>query len=66
MYVGCWCYSAPSFNPLTNWQNIGGALVDMHLNCLNWFHFLILVGVSLFISIGYMIFMSLFLDILRM
>ena len=45
--------------------SVGNSLVGVHLNWLNWFHFLILEGGLLFILIGCMIFMSPFLDILR-
>ena len=37
----------------------------VHLNCLNCFHFLYVMGVSLIIVIGCMIFLSLFLDVIR-
>ena len=40
--------------------------VDVHLNWLNWFHFLILEVGLLVILIGYMIFLSSFLDVIRM
>ena len=45
--------------------SIGITLVDVHLNLLNWFHFLILEGVLLTILIDYMIFLSPFLDATR-
>ena len=38
-------------------------LLDVHLSCL---HFSILVVVSLIILLGYMIFLSQFLDLIRM
>ena len=41
-------------------------LVDVHLNLLNCFHFLILEGVILVILINCMIFLSPFLDVTRM
>ena len=41
-------------------------LVDVHLNLLNSFHFLILEGVILVILINCMIFLSPFLDVTRM
>ena len=41
-------------------------LANAHLNWVNWSHFLILVGDSLAILIGCMIFVSIFLDIIRM
>ena len=61
--VGFWCYTAGSLKSLTHFQNIGFVLVDIRLNCLNWFNFLILVTVSHVISTGCMIFISLILDI---
>ena len=42
------------------------AQVDVHLNWLNWFHFLIFKGGLLAILIDCMIFLSLFLDVARM
>ena len=47
-------------------QLIGITLVDVHLNWLNWFHFLILEGGLLVILIDCMIFLSPFLDVARM
>ena len=38
----------------------------VHLDCLNWFHFLILEGGLLIISIDCMTFLSAFLDVIRM
>ena len=46
--------------------SIGITLVDVHLNCLNKFFFLILKGGVLVILIDYMIFLSPFLDNTRM
>ena len=46
--------------------SIGITLVDVNLNWLNWFHFLILEGGLLLILIDCMIFLSPFLDITRM
>ena len=46
--------------------SIGITLVDIHLNWLNWFLFLILQGDLLLILIDYMIFLSQFLDVTRM
>ena len=46
--------------------SIGITLVDVHLNQLNWFHFLILEGGLLIILIDCMIFLSSFLDVTRM
>ena len=46
--------------------SIGIILVDVHLNWLNWFHFLILEGDLLVILIDCMIFLSPFLDVTRM
>ena len=41
-------------------------MVDVHLNWLNWFHFLVLEGNLLIILIDCMIFLSPFLDVTRM
>ena len=41
----------------------GLTLVEVHLNWLNWFHFVILKGGLLVILINCMIFLSLFLDV---
>ena len=41
-------------------------MVDVNLNWLNWFHFLILEGGLLVILIDCMIFLSPFLDVTRM
>ena len=46
--------------------SIGITLVDVHLNWLNWFLFLILEGDLLGILIDCMIFLSPFLDVTRM
>ena len=46
--------------------SIAFTLVDVHLNWMNWFHFFILVAGLLFILIGSMIFLSPFLDVIRM
>ena len=40
-------------------------MIDIHLNWLNWFHFLILKGGLLVIQIGCMIFVSPLLDVKR-
>ena len=48
---------AASLEPLAHW---------LHLNWLNWFHFLVLVGGLLVILIDCMIFLSPFLDVTRM
>ena len=45
---------------------IGITLVDVHLNWLNWFHFLFLEGGVLIILIDCMTFLSSFLDATRM
>ena len=45
---------------------IGIISVDVHLNWLNWFHFVILEGGLLVILIDFMIFLSPFLDATRM
>ena len=41
---------------------MGITLIDVYLNWLNWFHFLVLEGDVLVILIDYMIFLSPFLD----
>ena len=41
-------------------------MVDVHLNCLNWFLFLVLEGGLLVILIDCIIFLSPFLDVTRM
>ena len=62
-----------SLEPLAHRRNvaslvfsIGITLADVHLNWLNWFHFLILEGGLLVILIDCMIFVSPFLDLTRM
>ena len=45
------------------WQT---SLADVHLNWLNWFHFVILEGGLLVILIDCIIFLSPFLDVTRM
>ena len=47
-------------------SSTGILLVDVHLNFLNWFHFLFLEGGLLVILIDCMIFLSPFLDVSRM
>ena len=47
-------------------SSIGITLIDVHLNWLNWFHFLILEQGLLFILIDCIIFLLPFLDIIRM
>ena len=63
---------AASLEPLAHPRNvailslsIGITLVDVHLNWLDWFHFLILEGDLLVILINCMIFLSPFLDVTR-
>ena len=64
---------AASLEPLAHRRNvaslslfsIGITLVDVLLNWLNWFHFLILEGRLLVILIDCMIFLSPFLDVTR-
>ena len=41
-------------------------MVDINLNWLSWFHFLILEGALLVILIDYISFLSPFLDVIRM
>ena len=64
-----------SFEPLAHRRNqlhigisfsIGITLVNVHLNWLNWFHFLILEGGLIVILINCMIFLSPFLNCDRM
>ena len=63
-----------SLEPFAHHQNVGSlslfyryiSLVDVHLNWLNWFHFFILEGGLLVILIDCMIFLSPFLDVIRM
>ena len=59
---------AASLKPLAHRQDfsIGITLIDVHLNWLNWFHFLILEGGLLVILIDRMIFLSPFIDVTRM
>ena len=49
---------AASLKPLVHRQDfsIGITLIDVHLNWLNWFHFLFLEGGLLFILLDFMIF----------
>ena len=46
--------------------SVGITLVDVHLNWLNWFHFLILERGLLVVLIDSMIFLSPFLDVTKM
>ena len=62
-----------SWDPLDHTRNIASlslfdniTLVYVHLNWLNWFHFLILEGALLFIQIDCMIFLSPLLDVTKM
>ena len=59
---------AASLKPLVHRQDfsIGITLIDVHLNWLNWFHFLFLEGGLLFILLDFMIFLSPLLDVTRM
>ena len=60
---------AASLEPLAHPQNlaiIGITLIGVHLNWLNWFHVVVLVGGLLVILIDCMIFMSPFLDVSTM
>ena len=64
---------AASLEPLVHRRNVaslnlfyGYYFVNVHLNWLNWFHFLILQGGLLVILIDCMIFLSPFLDVTRM
>ena len=56
-----------SLEPLADPQNVDDiTLVDVHLNWLNWFHFLIPEGGLLVILIDCMIFPSTLPDVTRM
>ena len=62
-----------SFGPLAHCRNVASwsisyryYLVDVHLNWLNWFHFLILVAGPLVLLIGCIIFLTPFLGVIRM
>ena len=62
-----------SLEPLAHCRNVASlslsidiTLVDVHLNWLNWFHFLILEGGLLVILVDCMIFLSPFQDVTRM
>ena len=64
---------AASLEPLFHCGNVasssfftGISFVEVHLNWLNWFHFLIHEGGLLVIVIDCIIFLSLFLDVTRM
>ena len=60
---------AVSREPLAHRRNVASyslTLVEIHLNQLNWFSLLILVGGQLVILTGCMIFLSPFLDAIRM
>ena len=67
---------AASLEPLAHFRNMGNTfskhfsigitLVDVHLDWLNWLHFLILEGGLLVFLIDCMIFLSPFLDVTRM
>ena len=69
---GCWSFTyclswrLGSSSKYSQHKSIGSTLVDVHLNWLNWFHFLILEGDRLIILINCMIFLSSFLDVTRM
>ena len=65
-------YLAASLEPLANCQNVaslshsvGITLVDAHLNWLNWLHFPTMVVRPLAFQIGCMIFLSPFLNVIR-
>ena len=61
-----------SLEPLAHRRSVAslslyiGTLVDIHLNWLNWFHFLILEAGLLVILLDHMIFLSVFQDVARM
>ena len=59
---------AASFEPLAHRQNVASlviTMVDVHLNWLNWFHFLILKVGLIITLIDCMIFLSPFVDVKR-
>ena len=59
---------AASFEPLAHRQNVASlviTIVDVHLNWLNWFHFLILKVGLIITLIDCMIFLSPFVDVTR-
>ena len=59
---------AASFEPLAHCQNVASlviTMVDVHLNWLNWFHFLILEVGLIITLIDCMIFLSPFVDVTR-
>ena len=72
----CWTVGpslATFLEPLAHHRNVASLnlfyrfiLVDVHLNWLNWFHFLFLAGSLLVILIDCMVFQSPFLDVTRM
>ena len=65
---------AASLEPLAHCQNVTSLsrffffffLLDVHQNCLNWFHLFFLEGGLLIILIDCMIFLSPFLDVTKM
>ena len=64
---------AVSLQPFAHRRNVaslsfflGITLVDVHLNWLNWFHFLTLEGCLFVVLIDCMIYLSALLDITRM
>ena len=64
---------ATSLEPLAHHRNVASLslfyryyFVDVHLNWLNWFHFLFLEGGLLIILIDLLVFLSPFLDVTRM
>ena len=58
-------YLAASLAPLSSKCSQLKSLVDVHLNWLNWLHFPTLVVGPLAIQIGCMIFLSSFLNVIR-
>ena len=64
---------AAPFELLAHCQNVASlsfsiviSLMDVHLNRINWFYLLILAAPPLVVLIGCMIFLSPFLDVIRM
>ena len=73
-YINGYPYVAASLEPMAHCRNVASLSLfykfcldlDFYLNCLNWFHFLILEGGLLFILIDCLIFLSPFSDVTRM
>ena len=55
-----------SYHHVFHFKSASITLVDVHLNWLNWYHFLILTGSLLLILKDYMIFLWPYPDVTRM